>query len=207
VLRIPPLIDRDVLDTARTRAVVMSTLRAPDPPLSDDHVALRPLAEEHVPVVERALADLEIQRWFDDRGLTARDVVARAAARSGRNEAAEFAIIDKAECVGSIWLNLGLDGRAGVGYWLLAHARGKGLATSALLLVARWAFDALGVKRIGLNADPRNVASVRVAERVGFTREGLLRSWADVNGERVDQLSFSLLPSDLTAVSAGESRE
>jgi RimJ/RimL family protein N-acetyltransferase len=80
------------------------------------------------------------------------------------------------------------------------------LATSALLLVARWAFDGLGVQRIGLNADPRNVASVRVAERAGFTREGLLRSWADVNGERVDQVSFSLLPSDLTAVSARESR-
>jgi RimJ/RimL family protein N-acetyltransferase len=144
----------------------MSTLRAPDPPLFDEHVVLRPLAEKHVPVVERALADLEIQRWFDDRGLTARDVVERAAARWAATEAAEFATIDEGECVGSIWLNLSLENRAGVGYWLLAHARGKGLATSALLLVARWAFDALGVKRIGLNADPRNVASVRVAARV-----------------------------------------
>ena len=129
-------------------------------------------------------------------------MVERAAARWAASEAAEFAIIDEAECVGSIWLNLGLESRAGVGYWLLAHARGKGLATSALLLVARWAFDALGVKRIGLHADPRNVASIRVAERAGFKREGLLRSWADVNGERVDQVSLSLLPSDLTAVSA-----
>jgi RimJ/RimL family protein N-acetyltransferase len=184
----------------------MSTLRAPDPPLFDEHVVLRPLAEEHVPAVERALADLEVQRWFDDRGMTARAVVERAAERWAASEAAEFAIIDEAECVGSIWLNLGLENRAGVGYWLLAHARGKGLATSALLLVARWAFDALGVRRIGLNADPRNVASVRVAERVGFTREGLLRSWADVNGERVDQVSFSLLPSDLPPVAASESR-
>jgi len=184
----------------------VSTLRAPDPPLSDEQVVLRPLAEEHVPAVERALADLEVQRWFDDRGMTARAVVERAAERWAASEAAEFAIIDEAECVGSIWLNLGLENRAGVGYWLLAHARGKGLATSALLLVARWAFDALGVRRIGLNADPRNVASVRVAERVGFTREGLLRSWADVNGERVDQVSFSLLPSDLPPVAASESR-
>jgi hypothetical protein len=95
----------------------MSTLRAPNPPLFDEHVVLRPLAEEHVPVVERALADLEIQRWFDDRGLAARDVVARAAARWAATEAAEFAIIDEAECVGSIWLNLGLENRAGVGYW------------------------------------------------------------------------------------------
>jgi RimJ/RimL family protein N-acetyltransferase len=183
----------------------MSLLRAPDPPLFDDHVVLRPLAEEDLAFVERALTDLEIQRWFDNRGLTARDVVERATARWAASEAAEFAIIDEAECVGSIWLNLGLEGRAGVGYWLLAHARGKGLATSALLLVVRWAFDALGIRRIGLNTDPRNVASIRVAERVGFTREGLLRSWADVNGERVDQVSFSLLPSDL--LPAGGSRE
>ena len=187
----------------------MSTLRAPNPPLSDNHVVLRPLAEKDIRVVERALTDLEIRRWFDDLGLTARDVVERAVARWAASQAAEFAIIDEAECVGSIWLNLGLEDRAGVGYWLLAHARGKGLATSALLLVARWAFDALGVRRIGLNADPRNVASIRVAERAGFTREGLLRSWADVNGERVDQVSFSLLPSDLPAVrqSAGMSPE
>jgi ribosomal-protein-alanine N-acetyltransferase len=169
----------------------MSTLRAPNPPLTDNDVVLRPLAEEDIQVVERALTDHEIQRWFDDRGLTARDVVERAAARWAASQAAEFAIIDEAECVGSIWLNLGLENRAGVGYWLLAHARGKGLATSALLLVARWAFDALGVRRIGLNAEPRNIPSIRVAERAGFTREGLLRSWADVNGERVDQVSFS----------------
>lgn len=184
----------------------MPTLRAPDPPLFDNHVVLRPLDEGDMAVVERALTDLEIQRWFDDRGLTARDVVERAAARWAASEAAEFAIIDEAECVGSIWLNLGLENRAGVGYWLLAHARGKGLATSALLLVARWSFDALGVRRIGLNADPRNIASIRVAERAGFKREGLLRSWADVNGERVDQVTFSLLPSDLPAVSADGSR-
>ena len=183
----------------------MPTLRAPDPPLFDNHVVLRPLDEGDMSVVERALTDLEIQRWFDDRGLTARDVVERAAARWAASEAAEFAIIGEGECVGSIWLNLGLENRAGVGYWLLAHARGKGLATSALLLVARWSFDALGVRRIGLNADPRN-ASIRVAERAGFKREGLLRSWADVNGERVDQVTFSLLPSDLPAVSADGSR-
>ena len=46
----------------------MSTLRAPDPPLFDEHVVLRPLADEDVAVVERALADLEIQHCFDDSG-------------------------------------------------------------------------------------------------------------------------------------------
>ena len=123
-------------------------------------------------------------------------VVERAAARWQAAEAAEFAVLDAGECVGSVWLTLGLDSRATVGYWLLPDARGKGLVAHALVLVSRWGFDQLGVKRIGLLADPRNAASVRVAERAGFQREGVLRSWVDVNGERVDHVSFSLLPAD-----------
>jgi RimJ/RimL family protein N-acetyltransferase len=57
---------------------------------------------------------------------------------------------------------------------LLAHARGKGFAAHALVLVSRWAFDELGVERIGLLADPQIVASLRVAERAGFQLEGVL---------------------------------
>jgi hypothetical protein len=64
------------------------------PELSDHVVALRPLASRDVPAVERALADPEISRWFDNRGLTAGDVVERAVQRWERSEAAEFAIHD-----------------------------------------------------------------------------------------------------------------
>jgi RimJ/RimL family protein N-acetyltransferase len=149
-----------------------------------------------VTAIEHALADPDVTRWFDNRGLSARDVVERSAARWQSSEAAELAILDADECVGSIWINLGPERRASVGYWLLPQERGKGLVTHALLLVARWAFDELDVKRIGLLADPRNTSSIRVAERVGFQREGLLRSWVEVNGERVDHVSFSLLPTD-----------
>ena len=172
-------------------------LRPPDPPLADAVVSLRPLAVTDIATVEAALLDPEICRWFDNRGVTAREVVERAVARWQADEAAEFAVLDAGECVGSLWLTLGADSRATVGYWLLRGARGKGLAAHALMLVSRWAFDELRVKRIGLLADPRNVASVRVAERAGFQREGVLRSWVEVNGERVDYVSFSLLPTDL----------
>jgi RimJ/RimL family protein N-acetyltransferase len=133
------------------------------------------------------------QPW---RHFTAREVVERAVARWQTDEAAEFAVLDAGECVGSLWLTLGADSRATAGYWLLQGARGKGLAAHALVLVSRWGFDELGLKRIGLLADPRNVASARVAERAGFQREGVLRSWVAVNGERVDHVSFSLLPTD-----------
>jgi RimJ/RimL family protein N-acetyltransferase len=171
-------------------------LRPPDPPLADAVVSLRPLVSTDIATVEAALDDPEICYWFDNRGVTAGGVVERAAARWQAGEAAEFAVLDAGKCVGSVWLDLGPDSRATVGYWLLPEARGKGLVAHALVLVARWGFGELGVKRIGLLADPRNVASLQVAERAGFQREGVLRSWVDVNGERVDHVSFSLLPTD-----------
>ena len=171
-------------------------LRQPDPPLADAVVSLRPLVATDIAAVEAALDDAEICRWFDNRGVSPHEVVKRAITRWQSAEGAEFAVLDAGECVGSIWLTLGVDSRATVGYWLLPDARGKGLVTHALVLVSRWAFDELGGKRIGLLADPRNVASVRLAERAGFQREGVLRSWAEVNGERVDHVSFSLLPTD-----------
>jgi RimJ/RimL family protein N-acetyltransferase len=65
-------------------------------------------------------------------------------------------------------------------------------------LVARWAFDALGVQRLELTTAPDNVASQRVAERVGFTREGVLRGLvATENDGRRDNVMFSLLADDL----------
>jgi [ribosomal protein S5]-alanine N-acetyltransferase len=173
------------------------TLSAPEPPLDDGVVSLRPLDERDLPVLERALGDPEIGRWLDNTGLTPRDVLVRTAAQLERGDGATLAIVAAGACVGSIWLNLGPSGRAGVGYWLLAEARGRGLVARALALVVRWAFADNGVQRLSLLADPRNAASIRVAERAGFVREGVLRSWVEVNGERVDHVSFSLLPGDV----------
>jgi RimJ/RimL family protein N-acetyltransferase len=65
-------------------------------------------------------------------------------------------------------------------------------------LIARWAFDELGVQRLELTTAPENVASHRVAERAGFTREGVLRGLqATKNEGRRDTVMFSLLPLDL----------
>ena len=172
-----------------------------DPPvllLEGGSAFLRPLDERDVEAIERALDDTEIRRWFDNSDVTVQDVLERAALGWERSDAANFAILDDGRCVGSIWLNVGPNSRSSAGYWLLAEARGKGLATRALVLVARWAFAELGLKRVGLMTDPRNKSSRRVAERAGFKKEGILRSWTDVNGERVDHVSYSLLPSDVS---------
>ena len=96
-----------------------------------------------------------------------------------------------------MWLNVGDDLRASVGYWLLPEARGRGFATRSVRLISRWAHEDLGYARLSLTAEPSNERSCRVAERSGFVREGVLRSYAEIAGRRVDSVIFSLLPADL----------
>ena len=75
-------------------------------------------------------------------------------------------------------------------------ARGRGVITRALGLVARWAFDDLGIERLQLTTHVDNPASQRVAEKCGFQREGLLRKYGLQRGERVDLVMFARLPGD-----------
>jgi RimJ/RimL family protein N-acetyltransferase len=112
---------------------------------------------------------------------------------------AVFRIVDAAtyEVVGGVNLRFGDHDIAEISYFLRASARGRGLATRAVRLVAGWAFDELAVERIELRVHPENDASRRVAERAGFTREGVeraSRAWPD--GTRVDSIVYSLLPGD-----------
>lgn len=64
---------------------------------------------------------------------------------------------------------------ARVGYWVLPEARGRRVATRALALGARWAFDTLGLNRLELGHALGHDASCRVAEHCGFRYEGTLR--------------------------------
>ena len=89
-------------------------------------------------------------------------------------------------------------GTVGVGYWVLPHARRRGLASHAVALVTRWAIAEAGIVRIEALVEPRNVASQRVVERAGFTREGLLRGYLEpeLDGGRADAYVYSLLADD-----------
>ena len=70
------------------------------------------------------------------------------------------------------------EGRQGeIGYVVGAGARGRGVATCTLRLLTDWAFRELGLERIELWIDVENPGSERVAQRVGYVREGVLRSY------------------------------
>ena len=95
----------------------------------------------------------------------------------------------------------GLDAGSGeVGYWVAEEARGQGVATAATRLAAEWAFDSQrDLVRLQLRADVENAASNRVAEKAGFTREGVLRAarWNARLGRRSDFALWSLLRGEL----------
>ena len=79
-----------------------------------------------------------------------------------------------------------------IGYWLLPHARGRGVATRTVRLLAEHAFS-LGVERVEAYVEVGNAPSDRVLERAGFTREGVARSLPRPDGKRVDKTQYSLL--------------
>jgi RimJ/RimL family protein N-acetyltransferase len=83
--------------------------------------------------------------------------------------------------------------RAEIGYWTAAEARGRGVATRAVRLMAHHAFETLPLERIDIAVEPANDASRRVAERAGFRPDGLLRAWTELNGRQIDVIMHSLL--------------
>ena len=85
--------------------------------------------------------------------------------------------------------------RVEVGYWLLPEGRGRGIATRAVRTLADHVHGN-GVLRLEAVVRPENERSIRVLERLGFTREGRLRSLLRYAGGRADAFIYSLLPGE-----------
>ncbi len=102
-------------------------------------------------------------------------------------------VLTDLRCIG-LWLAGMRDGRASVGYWVIAAPRGRGLAGHALTALSRWGLARPGIHRLELYVESWNVASWRAAERAGYEREGLLRSGQQVGDQRRDMFMYSLSP-------------
>lgn len=185
----------------------MPELSFPDPPLADEVVVLRRWEAEDVPGKVMGFADPSVQRfsWTKATPYTeedARSFFAYQEEARQRGEELCFAFVEPADpgmvLGGGSLYDIDVEqGRAAVGYWLAPSSRGRGVATHATRLMARWAFDELGVARVDLTCGPDNERSQRVAERCGFVREGVLRSHMPFKGGRRDTVMFSLLPGEL----------
>jgi RimJ/RimL family protein N-acetyltransferase len=145
------------------------------PHLDDGVVALRLPAPTDVDAITEACQDPEIPRWTRVPSPYTRDHAVEFVERSARGwnhgTDAPFVIVDLStgELLGAIGVHRlgGEDDGPEVGYWLKREARGRGVATRALRLVTDWACNERGF-RLLLQADVRNLASRRVAEKAQF---------------------------------------
>ena len=168
-----------------------------------DGVRLEPLATEHIEGLDALALDPDVQLNTyvpspppADFGRTWLKRYER-----GREEGTRegFAIVDAED--GSflgIAVAVRLDeaaSEAELGYILAPEARGRGAATEALRQLTDWGF-ARGLQRLELRVDRDNEPSKRVAERCGYTHEGILRSVYFKEGRRSDLFIYSRLPSD-----------
>src|SRR5436190_23361255 len=181
------------------------------PELTDGDIMVRQLRADDVrPLYEAARESIpKVSVWLPwcHENYAIEETQEFIAARARADEEwYSFGIFDKdsGRFLGGVGLNFfnRVHQMANLGYWVRTSAAGRGVATRAARLVARFGFAQLGLHRIEILAAVRNVASQRVAEKVGALREGVLRKRLLIRGESQDALLFSLLPEDV-GLSAG----
>lgn len=181
---------------------------APQPELTAGALHLRPWRPADAGAVFAACQDPEIGRWtrlpLPYTPADAREFTARAALTDwARGAGAHFAVLDSVSgvllgCVGAI--GVPASGEVEIGFWAVPAARGRGVTTAATAAMIRWLIATAGVEVFRWRALPGHTASWRVAEKLGFAREGTARS-AFVRrggtGPRLDVVVASLLAADL----------
>ncbi|MER5949120.1 GNAT family N-acetyltransferase [Streptomyces sp. NPDC001904] len=172
--------------------------------LTTARLRLRTFVPADADEVHAACQDPDIQRWTTIPSPYARVdaeyFIDRVVADGWRSDA-EYTFAVRAEENGPIAAAVGLHHpRAGaweVGFWTAKEFRGRGYMTEAVLGVARWAFTELACTRLEWRAEVGNKGSRAVAEKAGFTVEGVLRAGLPNKGVLRDCWVASLLPSDL----------
>lgn len=161
-------------------------LRLPRP---DDAEALFALA-----------SDPDVTRWFSwGPYVSAAEPAAWIEAQESRRERGDqldFVIVaDGGRIAGVTGLSelVHRDRRATVGTWLGKEFWGTGANAESKSLLVRLAFKTCGLDRLTAYSNPTNERSARALEKVGFTREGTLRSWHRHENRRLDVHIFSLL--------------
>jgi len=170
--------------------------------IRDAELVLRPLAaSDAMPLFRLIDADRDrLGRWLpwveDTR--TAADsarFIADATEERKRRRSMVLGVFVGEELAGTVGLHFieWFDRCAELGYWIGSHAEGRGYVTRAARCMLGFAFGPAGLNRLVIRCAVENERSKRVAERLGFRREGLLREAHWVAGRFLDQHLFALL--------------
>jgi RimJ/RimL family protein N-acetyltransferase len=171
------------------------------PTLTADRVRLRWMSESDIDSLYTIFSNAEVMRYWSSPPITDRNAAVQILKRVHdgfhRQTELKWGIAQRTDdtIIGTVTIyNLSFDNRrAELGYALgRAHWR-KGYMHEALQAVLEFAFDELELHRLEADVDPRNGASIRSLERLGFQREGYLRERWQVDGEIQDALFYGLL--------------
>jgi ribosomal-protein-alanine N-acetyltransferase len=180
----------------------MSALPIPPiPTLADARVSLRALRASDADDLFALQSDPRVMRYWSHPPWTDRaQAIERIAQLERDRTVSEFypwaithAGADRLIGTVSLFAVNHAQFRGEIGYSLVAAEWGRGYATGALRLAIAFAFGTLGLKRLEADIDPRNTASCKLVERVGFVREGFLRERWHVAGEVTDSVIYGLL--------------
>jgi RimJ/RimL family protein N-acetyltransferase len=171
------------------------------PIITAERVVLRWVSENDIDSLFDVFSDPQVMRYWSSAPFADRqDAVKlqREIATGNENNSMlkwGLALRDSDRIIGTATLfNLNLDnGRAEVGYAMGSAHWGKGYMNEALQALLSHAFEVMELLRLEADVDPRNTASIRTLERLGFKREGYLRERWYVNGEIQDAFFYGLL--------------
>lgn len=171
------------------------------PIITTPRLVLRWISEDDVDSLYEIFSDPQVMRYWSTVPLPNRDAAAELQREIAEHNKSErmfkwgLALRHSNTVIGTTTLfNLSLDnGRAEIGYAMASAHWGKGYMNEALQGLVQYAFEVMDLRRLEADVDPRNAASIRTLERLGFQREGFLRERWHVNGEIQDALFYGLL--------------
>jgi RimJ/RimL family protein N-acetyltransferase len=174
------------------------------PAINTTRLSLRWISAEDVDDVYTIYSDPEVMRYWSTPPLADRSAASKLVSEIHesfkRRELLKWGIALRKDdtLIGSVTLFHPdfTHRRAEIGYALGRAHWGQGYMQETLRAVLTYAFEVLEFHRIEADVDPRNVASIRTLERLGFQREGYLRERWQVNGETQDALFYGLLRPD-----------
>jgi len=175
-------------------------------------VRLEPLGQRHAEDLARSCAEPGTWQYFPMAPIASleemRAWIAQREADAARGEWLAFAIVEQASgrTVGSTsYIDIAAaHHRLEIGStWLQAPVRRTGINTECKYLLLRHAFETLGANRVQLKTDARNVQSQRAIERIGATKEGVLRAqFVMIDGYLRDSVMYAVIEPEWPAVKA-----
>ncbi|MGK5628437.1 GNAT family N-acetyltransferase [Streptomyces sp. URMC 123] len=168
--------------------------------LAGDRIVLREFSIDDVDDVLDIIGDDKVTAFlsFDSRSRDQAEAMVKGTVERAQQEPrTEFYLAvtkqDDERLIG--FSRIGLSGvQAGkLGYAIAAREWGRGYATDAARTLVTYAFRDVGLHRISAAIGPDNAASIAVVERLGFTREGVLRDHVFTNGAWRDSVLYSVL--------------